>query len=64
MASTWSEQRRRDELAERIKKQEESRDPELEQAVIAYVTHRMAGGTSKFDDFRREWIKTRGAKNG
>jgi hypothetical protein len=64
MASTWAEQRRRDDLSERIKKQEQNRDPEMEQAVVAFVTHRMSGGTMKFDDFRREWLKTKGAKNG
>ena len=64
MPANWLEQRRRDELSERLRRQEKNRAPETEQAVIAYVSHRMHGGTMKFEDFRREWLKAKGGQHG
>jgi hypothetical protein len=58
--NNWHEQRRRDELSERIRKQEENRDHELEQDVIAYHAHRASGGTMKWADFRRDRLKATG----
>lgn len=64
MPASWHEQRLREERSERIKEQEAKRDPELEQAVIAYHAHRTSGGTMKFADFRMEWIKAKGGQDG
>jgi hypothetical protein len=64
MATHWQEQRLREERSERIKEQESKRDHELEQAVIAYHTHRIAGGTMMWAEFRMDWIKTNGGQDG
>lgn len=67
MAPTWHESRlarERADLAARKRKQEENTDPELESCVIAYHAHRVDGGQMRFEDFRREWYMTRGAKDG
>jgi hypothetical protein len=64
MPANWHEQRLREERSERIKEQEAKRDPELEQAVIAYHAHRTSGGTMMFAEFRSEWIKTNGGQDG
>jgi hypothetical protein len=64
MPANWLEQRRRDELSERLRQQEKNRDPETEQAVIAYSSHRLAGGTMLWADFRREWLKAKGGADG
>jgi len=60
MATNWQEQRLREERSERIKEQEAKRDPELEQAVIAYHAHRVNGGQSRWSDFRIDWYKLNG----
>jgi len=38
--------------------QERARDSGLETAIIAFANHRCAGGETKWEDFRREWIRT------
>jgi hypothetical protein len=60
MASNWHEQRRREELSERLREQEASRDETLEQCVIAYHAHRVNGGQSRWSDFRIDWYKLNG----
>lgn len=67
MAPTWHEARlarERDDLAARKKKQDENRDQELEACVVAYGAHRVNGGQQRWEEFRREWYMTRGAKDG
>ena len=64
---TWHEQRRlreRADLAARKQRDAEKTDPELETCVIAYHAHRVDGGQMRFEDFRREWYRTKGAKDG
>ena len=60
MASNWHEQRRREELSERLREQEAKRDETLEQCVIAYHAHRVSGGQSRWADFRIDWYKLHG----
>jgi hypothetical protein len=60
MASNWHEQRRREELSERLREQEAKRDETLEQCVIAYHAHRVNGGQSRWSDFRIDWYKLNG----
>jgi hypothetical protein len=60
MASNWHEQRRREELSERLREQEASRDETLEQCVIAYHAHRVNGGQSRWSDVRIDWYKLNG----
>lgn len=58
----YREQRRRmerDEVAARKCREEQHRDHELEQCVIAYVAFRQGGGVSDFQDFKRGWYATR-----
>jgi hypothetical protein len=58
----YREERRRmerDDLAQRKRTEEENRDPEFEQCVIAYVSFRQGGGMSDFQDFKRGWYATR-----
>lgn len=63
MSEQWltpAEYRRRREmaaLADRRRRDEETRDPLVEQALIAW----MAGGRAvPWEQFRREWIKAKG----
>lgn len=56
--------RRRDELAARKAADEAKRDPELEQATIAYIAHRQEGGQDGWEMFRRRWFMERGATDG
>jgi hypothetical protein len=60
MPANWHEQRRREELSERLREQEASRDETLEQCVIAYHAHRVNGGQSRWSDFRIDWYKLHG----
>ena len=66
MPSKWVEAcraRERAEMAARKRKQEETRDREVEACVIAYHSHRVDGGQMKWEAFRREWYMTRAEKN-
>jgi len=59
MPSDWhriAAERRRDELAARKAEQERKRDPELEEAFVAWAAYRVNGGDMKFDAWRREWM--------
>ena len=56
--------RARADLAARKAAQEENRDQEIESAVIAYHAHRIGGGGMSWEDFRREWLMTRGGRDG
>jgi hypothetical protein len=60
MPANWHEQRRRQELSERLREQEAKRDETLEQCVIAYHAHRVNGGQSRWSDFRIDWYKLNG----
>jgi hypothetical protein len=60
MLNEWLEQRRREDLAARKAAQEANRDPETEQAVVAYLAHRANGGGMRWADFRREWFLDKG----
>ena len=60
MPANWHEQRRRQELSERLREQEAKRDETLEQCVIAYHAHRVSGGQSRWSDFRIDWYKLHG----
>jgi hypothetical protein len=59
MPSDWQEARRRDEMAARKAAQEAARDPEIEQATIAYLAYRTAGGQELWETFRRKWLMDR-----
>lgn len=59
MRSQWAEDKRRSEIAERKRKAEATRDPELEHCVIAYVNWRRDGGQGGFDAFKRDWYAQR-----
>ena len=61
MASDWQRiaaERRRDELAARKRAEEARRDPELEEAFVAWAAYRVNGGDMRFDEWRREWLTT------
>jgi hypothetical protein len=61
MTTDWQRiaaERRRDELAARKASQEKHRDPELEEAFVAWAAYRVNGGDMKFDQWRREWLTT------
>jgi hypothetical protein len=53
---SWKEQRHRDDLAARKQKDEQTRDPEMEQCVVAYVNWVKDFGPQSFEAFRREWM--------
>jgi hypothetical protein len=53
---SWKEQKQRDDLASRKQKDEQSRDPLIEQCVIAYVSAVQQFGPRPWDQFRREWL--------
>lgn len=55
----YQARRKQEALAAAKAEQERNRDPELEQCVIAYATHRADGGTMRFEDFRRQWHQER-----
>jgi hypothetical protein len=50
-------ERERAELAARKAEQDAKRDPEVEAAVIAFVSHRQGGGGMDWEQFRQEWMK-------
>jgi hemerythrin len=50
--------RARDELASRKRNDEQHRDPELEEAFVAWAAYRVNGGDMKFEQWRREWLTT------
>jgi hypothetical protein len=50
--------RARDELAARKASQEKHRDPQLEEAFVAWAAYRVNGGDMKFEQWRREWLTT------
>lgn len=64
MPSDWQEARRRDELAARKAAQEAARDPDTEQATIAYLAYRTAGGQELWETFRRKWFMDRREPDG
>jgi hypothetical protein len=53
---SWKEQKHRDDLAERKRRDEQNRDPLIEQCVIAYVSAVQQFGPRPWDQFRREWL--------
>ena len=55
----YQARRQREALSARKEEQERNRDPELEQCVIAFATHRVDGGTLTFEKFRRQWYQER-----
>jgi uncharacterized protein affecting Mg2+/Co2+ transport len=57
---SWKEEKQRDELAARKQRDEQNRDPEIEQCVIAYVNWVKDFGPRSFEAYRREWLQTRG----
>lgn len=57
-------ERRRLEIAARKATDEERRDPELEQAFVAFASYRVNGGTERFEQWRQEWLKQRGGQDG
>ena len=59
MPTDWQRiaaERRRDELAARKRAEEARRDPELEEAFVAWAAYRVNGGDMKFEQWRREWL--------
>jgi len=64
MPSDWLEARRREELAARKAAQEKNRDPEMEQATIAYLAYRSAGGQETWESYRRRWFMDRRQPDG
>lgn len=65
MASEWkprseyAKERERAEIAARKQKQEESHDPVVEQAVVAFVNYRQGGGEMRWEQFQRQWYLDR-----
>jgi len=55
----WREEKQREELAERKRKDAQAEDPVLTQCVIAYCNWRRAGGQGGFDLFKRDWYAQR-----
>lgn len=51
----YAKERERTELSARKKKQDETYDPVVEQAVVAFVNYRQNGGDLKWEAFRRQW---------
>lgn len=62
--SEFLEQQRRADLAERRAREAATRDPEIDQAFIAFSSHRAAGGTMSWERFRREWLQAKGRSDG
>jgi hypothetical protein len=58
----WKREREREELVARKAADAAKSDPDLEEAVIAYHAYRVAGGTSGWKEFRREWLTKREAR--
>ena len=50
--------RARDELAARKRAEEARRDPDIEEAFVAWAAYRVNGGDMRFDEWRREWLTT------
>lgn len=57
----WREEKQREELAERKRKDAQAEDPVFTQCVIAYCNWRRAGGQGSFDLYKREWYAKREA---
>lgn len=48
--------RERADLSARKQAQEAKHDPELEQAVVAFVNYRQNGGGKLWEQYRQEWM--------
>lgn len=48
--------RERADLSARKQAQEAKHDPELEQAVVAFVNYRQNGGEKLWEQYRQEWM--------
>lgn len=57
---SWKEQKHREELAARKQQDERNRDPEIEQCVVAYVNWVKDFGPRSWEQFRKEWLQSRG----
>lgn len=51
--------RERADLTARKQAQDAKYDPELEQAVVAFVNYRQNGGDKLWEQFRQEWMSDR-----
>lgn len=65
MAGEWTSSRdyhaarERAELSARKQAQDAKHDPELEQAVVAFVNYRQNGGEKLWEQYRQEWMTDR-----
>lgn len=57
-------ERRRDEIAARKEQDEKHRDPELEQAFVAWAAYRTGGGQERFEVWRQRWMKDKEGQDG
>lgn len=55
-ARDYHEARERADLSARKQAQEAKHDPELEQAVVAFVNYRQNGGEKLWEQYRQEWM--------
>jgi hypothetical protein len=54
---TWRERQHREEIAARRKQDEQNRDEQMEQCVIAYVSWVRDFGPKSFEEFCRDWFQ-------
>lgn len=60
----YQARRHQEAVAEARRKEEKTRDPEMEACVIAYHAHRVDGGTLGWDVFKRQWYQAREGRHG
>lgn len=51
-----AKERERADASARKEKQDQTHDPVIEQAVVAFVNYRQNGGDMKWEPFRRQWF--------
>jgi hypothetical protein len=51
----YAKERERADVSARKEKQDQTHDPVIEQAVVAFVNYRQNGGDMKWEQFRRQW---------
>lgn len=58
----YAKERERADVSARKEKQDQTHDPIVEQAVVAFVNYRQNGGDMKWEQFRRQWYLDREKK--